>query len=93
MTPRCSACHQLIPDARFDVPLTPLKATIVDCIKAAGDAGLSSQELLTKLWRDRGPVKTNTIKSHVSQINDALAGTDWHIHSDRRRWFLTWRRS
>jgi DNA-binding response OmpR family regulator len=93
MTPRCSTCHQPIPDARFGVPLTPLKAAVVDCIKAAGDIGVSSEELLMTLWRDRGPVETNTIKSHVNQINDALAGTDWRIHSDRRRWFLTRRQS
>ena len=89
MTTGCPHCHQPIAVERFGVRLTPLKASIVDRITAAGDIGVSSVELIgSDLYRDRRPVKPTTIKSHVDQINDLLCGTEWRIFSDRRRWFL-----
>jgi hypothetical protein len=80
--------YQPTDDVRLGVRLTPLKAAIVDRIKAAGDIGVSSDEIIADLYRDRRPVHRNTIKSHTDQINTLLAGGNWRIHSDRRRWFL-----
>jgi hypothetical protein len=84
----CPECHQLVATERFGVRLPPLKAAIVDKIKAAGDLGVPSSEIITDLYSDRRPVSATTIKAHVSQINDQLVSTNWHIRSDRRRWFL-----
>jgi hypothetical protein len=84
----CPECHQCIATERLGVRLPPLKAAIVDRIKAAGDLGISSSEIITDLYADRRPVSAAAVKSHVNQINDQLVSTDWRIRSDRRRWFL-----
>jgi hypothetical protein len=85
----CPRCHRPYGEERFGIRLPFLKAQILDRIRSAGDIGITSGELLADLWRDRRPVQATTVKSHVSQINDALVETDWRIHSDGRRWFLT----
>jgi hypothetical protein len=84
----CPHCHQPIAHERLGVVLTPLKAAIVDRIKWAGDLGRSSEGLLRELYDDRKPVGRSTLKAHVRQINELLAGTDYCIVSERRRWFL-----
>jgi hypothetical protein len=84
----CPCCGQPIAHERLGVRLTPLKAAIVDRIKASGDLGRSSETLMRELYFDRRPVSVRTLKAHVFQINDALEATDWVIESDRRRWFL-----
>jgi hypothetical protein len=84
----CPHCGQPIAHERLGVVLTPLKAAIVDAIKRTGDLGISSEGLVRELYFDRKPVSVTTLKSHVWQINELLAGTDWVIESDRRRWFL-----
>jgi hypothetical protein len=84
----CPRCHQSVDDIRLGVRLTPLKASLFDRIKAAGDIGISTTQIIQEVYRDRSLIKDTTIKSHVNQINDLLAGTEWRIHSDRRRWFL-----
>jgi hypothetical protein len=77
---------------RFGVRLPALKAAIVDHIKAAGDIGVASDEIIADLYRDRRPIHLTTIKAHVEQINDLLLETDWRIASDHRRWFIALRR-
>jgi hypothetical protein len=72
--------------------LSALKAAIVDRIKAAGDIGITSEEIIADLYRDRRSVSPTTIKAHIDQINDLLMNTDWRIASDHRRWFLSRRR-
>jgi hypothetical protein len=84
----CQRCHQSVDDIRLGVRLTPLKAGLFDRIKAAGDIGISTTEIIQEVYRDRSPIKETAIKSRVNQINDLLAGTEWRIRSDRRRWFL-----
>jgi hypothetical protein len=84
----CPACHQPIATERLGVRLPPLKAAILDRIKAAGELGVTSEEIVGDLYSDRRAVSVTTIKAHVNQLNDLLAGTDRHIRSDRRRWFL-----
>jgi hypothetical protein len=83
----CPHCHQPILDERLGVRLTPLKAAIVDKIKAAGDVGISSIELMHDLW-PQDAVVLETVRAHVWQINSVLEETDWRIRSDGRRWFL-----
>jgi hypothetical protein len=83
--PVCPACHQPIREMRLGVRLPPVKAAIVDAIKAAGDVGISSSEL---------PFRH--VKSHVCQINDILEETDFRIVASARgasaRWHLIKRR-
>jgi hypothetical protein len=71
MTVVCPFCHQTIGTIRLGVRLTPLKAAIVDKIKAAGDIGIASEELMYALW-DRDAVCVDTVKAHVWQINSLL---------------------
>src|SRR5262245_19756418 len=52
----CPHCHQPIDDIRLGVRLTPLKAAIVDRIKAAGDIGTTTTEIVDDVYRDRSPV-------------------------------------
>jgi hypothetical protein len=84
----CPHCGQPIAHERLGVVLTPLKAAIVDRIKWAGDLGRSSESLVRELYLDRFTVSRTTLKAHVWQINELLAGTDYCIVSERRRWFL-----
>jgi hypothetical protein len=89
MTACCPLCHQTIGTLRFGVRLPQLKAAIVDRIKAAGDLGISTAELINSdLYRDRRVIWPTTIKAHVLQINDLLSNSGWHIASDRRHWLL-----
>jgi hypothetical protein len=85
----CLFCHQTVGTMRFGVRLPQLKAAIVDRIKSAGDIGVTSDEIIADLYRDRRPVHPTTIKAHVDQINDLLLSTDWRIASDHRRWVLS----
>src|SRR5262245_15899559 len=89
----CPHCHQLVRKIRLGVSMPPLKAAILDAIKAAGDVGVTSAELITSdVYKDRRPIGRGGIKSHVAQINDLLAATDWCVRAEGRgahaRWHL-----
>jgi hypothetical protein len=85
----CPACGQPLRERRFGVVLTPFKASLLDLIRRAGDLGISSDGLRYELYRDHlKPPSKFTIKAHVWQLNELLAGTDYCIVSDRRRWFV-----
>jgi hypothetical protein len=90
MTLCCPQCHQPFGVTRLGVRFTPLKAELLDRIKAAGDLGVSSDELLD-LWSS--PVARDTVKAHVWQINLLLEETNFRIVCDGRgayaRWVLT----
>jgi hypothetical protein len=89
----CPLCHQTLGAMRFGVRLPALKAEIVDRIKAAGDVGVTSAEIISDLYADRRPVRPTCIKAHVEQINsDFLIDTDWRIASSHGHWFLARRR-
>jgi hypothetical protein len=84
----CPYCHRPINEVRLGVRLTPLKAAILDRIKASGDIGITTSEIIGEVYRDRSPINCSTIKAHTGQINDLILETGWKIWSDRRRWFL-----
>jgi hypothetical protein len=88
MSVTCPTCHQTVGTMRLGVRLTPLKAALIDAIKASGDIGISSEELRSALWTERD-VCVETVKAHVWQINSLLEETNWLVRSDRRRWFLS----
>jgi DNA-binding response OmpR family regulator len=68
--------------------MSALKAMLLDRVKASGDLGVTTEELLADCYRDREPVVHTTIRVHMGQLNDLLEETDWHIYSDHRRWFI-----
>src|SRR5262245_27782363 len=94
MAPICPKCHQYISVTRLGVRMPPLKARILDAIKAAGDLGASSHELTFEVYRGYARQRSPAgIKSHVYQLNEMLAGTDWRIVADppcggTARWYL-----
>jgi DNA-binding winged helix-turn-helix (wHTH) protein len=59
--------------ARFGIPLPPRKASIVDVLASAGDAGIAVDDLIAAVWKGVGGNR-NTIKSHINQLNDLFAG-------------------
>jgi hypothetical protein len=85
----CPHCHGRVHEV-LGVTLPTLKFNLVRTIKAAGDCGISSAELVAALWAK--PVERATIKSHLGQINDRLAETDFQIVAEGRgkhaRWIL-----
>ena len=54
----CPFCHSV---ERLGVRLPPLKAAIFDRIKRAGDIGVTSDEIVADLYRDRSAVKPTVI--------------------------------
>ena len=86
---RCPHCHREIDSARFGIFMSPLKAALIDRIKAAGILGISSRDLLySDAYSGRRKPSPACIRIHVWQINGMLAATDYYIGSDRRRWYL-----
>jgi hypothetical protein len=86
--PQCPHCGQRIAEVRDGVRLPPLKAAIYDTVKRAGDEGVSSLAIISTVYQGRVAPHPYSIKSHISQINDALEETDLRIVSDRRTWRL-----
>jgi tyrosine-protein phosphatase YwqE len=89
--PHCPHCGQPIAEVRDGVRLPPLKAAIYDAIKRAGDEGVSSLAIVSTVYQGRREPHTSSIKSHITQINDALEETDMQIVSDRRGYNAAWR--
>jgi hypothetical protein len=93
MSTCCPQCHRPLGSARLGVFLPQLKAEILDHIKAAGDIGISSAELVNgDLYRDRRPVRPDAIKSHIFQLNELLIDSGWRIASAGGRWTLVRKR-
>jgi hypothetical protein len=96
MARTCPLCHQHYAVERLGIRLTPLKARIVDYIKASGDLGASTQELRHELYGPRTRRLGATIRVHIYQINDQLESTNWVIRSETDlalpRWYLRRRR-
>jgi hypothetical protein len=89
MSACCPQCHRPLGSARLGVILPQLKAEIFDHIKAAGDLGISSEDLIGgELYRDRRQVQPSAIKAHIFQLNELLIDSGWRITSDRKRWTL-----
>jgi hypothetical protein len=79
----CSHCGQAIPETRFGVRLSPLKARIVDTISRCGPDGIDADTLFWLIFYERKVTSRLTLKSHVNQINDLLAHTDYRINGIR----------
>jgi hypothetical protein len=88
---RCPTCGTPA-HVRVGIRLPARKAAIFDAIKAAGEIGVSSRELVTAVYCGGEARRQSVIKSHVWQINSVLEETDFRIVSDGKRWLLTKRR-
>ena len=93
MTKLCSQCHQPMPEMRAGVRLSPLKARIFDAIKRANSNGITIEDINAICFDGRASAVN--IRTHIHQINDALAGTDFE--NSRRRtgngWLLPHRQA
>jgi hypothetical protein len=65
------------------VQLSPLKARIVDAINRCGPDGIDADTLFWLIFSEREAKSRLTLKAHVNQINDLLAGTDYRISGIR----------
>jgi hypothetical protein len=69
---RCSHCGGVKHAIRFGVPLTALKARILDLIRT--HPGITTQKINAIVFDGRA--SANTVRAHIHQINDALAETE-----------------
>jgi hypothetical protein len=69
---RCPHCGGVMHIVRFGVPLTGLKARILDLIKS--HPGITTREINAAVFNGRA--SANTIRTHVHQLNDALCATN-----------------
>lgn len=90
----CEACGRpLLPpprlgSVRFGLKFTAIKCELIDIIAAAGEAGITTPELVRALYRERPLPRSRTIKVHVFMVNTILPRGGWRIVNARRRWFL-----
>jgi DNA-binding winged helix-turn-helix (wHTH) protein len=83
--PTCPRCHQPIRRERFGIYLPELKGRIVDAIAAAGDIGIGVDDLIATVWGTGGSNR-NTVKSHIQQLNELLAGSGVRIRREGCRY-------
>ena len=92
---RCPHCDQPLPESRAGVRLSPLKARMFDVIKRADSNGITIEDINAICFDGRATAVN--VRTHIHQINDALAGTDFqirgkasgmvgHFHIVKRRW-------
>ena len=74
----CSACHQPIVEAREGVRLPALKVHVFDVVRRAGIDGVTIDDINAIVYGDH-PASPETIRNHISQINEALAETGVRI--------------
>ena len=89
--PKCPRCNQPIRNERFGIYLPNRKARILDVLAAAGDDGIGLQDLIAAVWGRKRRAR-QTVASHISQINDLLAGTKVRVRSERGKTYYLQRR-
>ena len=88
MAAHCPHCGQKMPAARFGIAFPPLKVRLIDAIKRAGADGIAADDLFRLCFDDDRKRSRATLKSHIAQVNDLLAATDFRIRSIHRRYVL-----
>jgi hypothetical protein len=79
MTGRCCpTCHQVLPETRLGVRLTPLKARIFDAVRRGGRDGIDRADLFELIFGGE-PHSRETLKAHIFQINELLEDTGYRI--------------
>jgi hypothetical protein len=80
-------------DTRIGVRLPPLKAAILDAVRAAGDLGANAETIMARVYERRRWPQRNAIKAHIWQINELLESTEYNIVCEQWHWRLERRRS
>jgi DNA-binding MarR family transcriptional regulator len=75
----CPTCHQPVRHLRFGAYLSPRQIQVIDAIVAAGELGVSQQELANRLG-----ITCSGVRSHVWLINEMFVSSNTRINSDRR---------
>jgi hypothetical protein len=92
MAKLCPHCQRPLPELRAGVRLSPLKAHIFDVIKRAGPDDVMFEDINAICFDGRSTAVN--ARTHVYQINAALAGTDLQIDGNNPRGFyriVRWR--
>ena len=74
----CPQCGQELPNKRYGVEMSALKARIVDMIVAGGADGVPVAIVFDTVFKDRRCTR-RTLTTHVWQINEMLADEGHHI--------------
>lgn len=72
MLKRCPHCRQTMRENRFGVFFSPQRIMLLDIVR--GSKGISQWELSHRMG-----ISLNCVRSHVFQINEILASTDWRL--------------
>lgn len=77
----CPHCQRPMLPVRLGAQLTPLKARIFDLVHRAGTDGIEHRQLFDLAFSNAlpKPRTQKTVKSHVWQINDAIADSGFRI--------------
>jgi hypothetical protein len=75
----CPHCGQRMPQMRCGVRLYPQTARVFDCIRRAGEAGISSRDILAIAWSGAKKPRRRTVTSHITIIKNFLLETNWMI--------------
>ena len=79
----CHHCGQPLPEIRFGVRLTPLKARILDLIQRAGADGIDRHDLFEIVLGDNDAHARKhsfrTLKAHIYQLNEAIEDAGYRI--------------
>lgn len=87
--PRCPHCGAAL-NRKIGAALPPLKQHILDTIRATGEMGITSRDLMATVYHpSRKQPKIAVIRNHIFQINELLVDTEWKIVThDRRHWMM-----
>jgi hypothetical protein len=72
----------MLPEKRFGVAMSSLKAHIVDLVQRGGDDGMPCDNVWRTVFRSRHGSR-ETMKAHVWQINQMIADEGYRIIYDR----------
>jgi len=78
----CPHCGQPLPDKRFNVEVSSLKARIIDMIMKGGEEGVPSDEVFATIFQGRN-CSRRTLHAHIWQINELLKDEGYKIISIR----------
>jgi hypothetical protein len=88
----CPYCGRPLYMDRIGVRLPPLKAAILDAVRAAGDLGATAETIIARAYERRRYPQRNAIKAHIWQINELLEDTEYRIVCEQWHWRLERRR-
>lgn len=79
--PMCRCCGQPLPSLkRGGVYMPPMKAKIYDAIQK--HPGITTEQLTRRFYGEDSRLSRGRIRTHVTQINDLLVGTEITVSGD-----------